>query len=201
MLPIIDFESLADEALINLDLVIEALKTITFIKIDRDLIFSIERRVFNEGHWIIQLEPNTAERRLLEILKQNYEPIKISKRDTLKLLDIIKKQELNLSLEKKTKNELLISDLRIPIVDRKSERFLFVQACIETYMNGCNEFPPNAESLLKYCCTHQVQGYSDLEDTGGKAKARKINFTGDKRTSIRWMTFIEILGDFKEAQS
>lgn len=203
MLPIAGFDILDNDELIELDIVIDAVRLIEPIKINRDIVFLIENIPFRNfkgdifsddcPDFIIELTPNLFERMVNKALGLEIEPIKISKKYALKLLAIATGKE-------KPNQGIRDNGLKIPKVYRKKEQFLFVQACIEAYMNGCNEFPPNADSLLKYCCIHQVQGYSDLEDTGDKDKTRRINFTGDKRTFIRWQKFAEILGEFKEAQ-
>lgn len=197
MLPIIGFDYLDDDYLLRADDVINAINKFTNNILTIDILRQLEEKglvkttttLGKDFSKLIHLELDSPEIASLELTIT-----KISKREALKLLAIATGKE-------KPNQDTRSFALKVPKVERKTERFLFVNACIDTYTNGCNEFPPNAESLLKYCCIHKVEGYSDLEDTGGKDKVRKINFTGDKRTAIRWMMFIEILGKFKEAQS
>lgn len=200
MLPILDFESLADDTLINLDLVIEALKATTFIKIDRNLVFSIEERVFNEGEWIIQLAPNMAERMLNDRLQLNYEPIKISKKDTLRLFDIIKKQEKEWEEERieaasKPTKELVTTKIKPPEVEREGKAYSFINACFHSYKGK----PSSLDELIRYCEEKGAVGYTEIKIDGTDKRSRKVK-CNEHKEGITWASLTKVYRLFLKEQ-
>ena len=76
---------------------------------------------------------------------------------------------------------------------RESKATVVVAAFMDAYIKKCESNPATADQLLAFCLKNPVVGYSDILDSGGIKKMRKISFTSTRRDSIFFVAFEKAL--------
>ncbi|SKA97005.1 hypothetical protein SAMN02745130_03950 [Thiothrix eikelboomii] len=72
---------------------------------------------------------------------------------------------------------------------REGKAAVLVEAFMDAYTKENQGCPATAEQLLAFCLRNPVAGYSDISDSGGNKKTRKISFTGTRPDSILFVAF------------
>lgn len=206
MLPIAGFDILDNDELIELDIVIDAIKLIEPIKINRDIVFLIENIPFRNfkgdifsddcPDFIIELIPNLFERMVNKALGLESEPIKISKEHALKLLELSRKKEIlnNIGAIKQT-TESGADKIKIPESEREGKAYLFIKACFYRYKSK----PESLDQLIQYCKENGVEGYTDIKIDGTDKRSRKVK-CNEHKEGITWASLMKVYKQFIEKQ-
>lgn len=198
MLPIVGFELFYDDELIDINQVIEAINKVSKSTLTFDNLLSLEEKE------LIEIHPHPAMRVLDEILRKNHpdfelSPIKISKREALKLLKIANGSQEPKEAPKTAREKLSFSDIKIPKTKRKGDVFNFTHECIKAYVNDKDEMPASAEELIAHCMEIKVSGYSEIKVIGKKERDRRIKCLEIPKGTT-WTRFDYWVTKFKKEQ-
>jgi hypothetical protein len=194
MLPIVGFELFYDDELIDINQVIEAINKVSKSTLTFDNLLSLEEKE------LIEIHPQPVMRYLDKALGIELSPIKISKREALKLLKIANGSQELKEIPKAAKAKLSFSEIEIPKTSRKGDVFNFAYECIKAYVNDKGQMPASAEALIEHCMKIGVDGYSAIKVIGKKERDRRITCLEIPK-GITWVRFAEWITKFKEKQN